>query len=141
MSNIHTPSDHVLENHSFSVAITAATTNGTGIDTRGYEKALAIFRSAPSGTGTTSDCKVQESSDDGSSDSYADVTSAAFAQVTTAGGAKIQVMNINLSKRERYLRLVHTGAGGSAAGQAYGLILLFNSRSAPPTHTSTVVTV
>lgn len=141
MGNIHTPSDHVLEKHGFSNAITAATNNGAGIDTRGFEKALAVFYSAPSGTGSTSDCKLQESSDDGGSDAYADVTNATFTQVTTAGGAKSQTMNINLNKRKRYLRLVHTGAGGSAAGQAYGLILLFNPRNLPPTHTVTPVTV
>lgn len=141
MANIHTPSDHVLEVHQFGLAITAATTNATGVSTKGYEDAMVIYYASPSGSGTTSDCKVQESSDNGSVDAYADVASAAFAQNTTAGGAKIQVMNINLSKREEYLRLVHTGAGGSAAGQAYGLILLFNKRDLPPTHTQTVVTV
>lgn len=141
MANIHTASDHMLEKHQISLAITAATTNATGFSTKGFEKALAIFYAAPSGSGTTSDCKLQESSDDGSTDAYADVANAAFAQVTTAGGAKIQVMNINLSKREEYLRLVHTGAGGSAAGQAYALIILYNGRTLPPTHTQTVITV
>lgn len=141
MSNIHTPADHTLEKHQFSVAITAATTNATGFSTKGFEKALAIFYAAPSGTGTTADCKLQESSDDAAADAYADVSGGAFAQVTTAGGAKLQVMNINLSKREEYLRLTHTGAGGSAAGQAYALIILFNGRLVPPTHTQTVINV
>jgi hypothetical protein len=74
---------------------------------------------------------VQE--DDQSSGATAvDVTGATFVQVTTAGGKKVQGMNINLSKRKRYLRLVHTGAGGAAAGQAVGLILLFGGRNAAP---------
>jgi hypothetical protein len=131
MSNIHTMTDHVQLKESFTLAITAATVNGTTVDCQGYERALAIFNSAPSGGGTTSDCKVQE--DDQSSGATAvDVTGATFTQVTTAGGKKVAGMNINLSKRKRYLRLVHTGAGGAAAGQAVGLILLFNARNNPP---------
>lgn len=136
--NVHTPSDTVLEKIGFSNAITAASNNGTGVDCQGFEKAMAVYYASPSGTGTTSDCKLQDSDDNST---FADVTSATFAQNTTVGGATIQVMNINLSKRKRYVRLVHTGAGGSAAGQAYGLILLFNPRFNPPTHTQTVVSV
>ena len=141
MANIHTPASSVLAKHSFSVAITAAATNGTGVSCRGFRHGMAVFYAAPSGSGTTSDCKVQESSDDAATDPYADVTSATFAQATTAGGAKIQAMNINLAKRERWLRLVHTGAGGSAAGQAYGLFLLFNAFFMEVSQDQTVVTV
>lgn len=141
MANIHTPASQVLAKHSFSVAITAAVTNGTGVDCRGFRNAMAVYYAAPSGSGTTSDCKVQESSDNGGGDAFADVASATFAQNTTAGGAKLQVMNINIAKRERYLRLVHTGAGASAAGQAYGLLLLFNAFYADVSQDQTVITV
>lgn len=124
------------------VPITAATnTPAAGVDTLGYRRALALFHSKPTGSGTTSDCKLQESSDDGSGDAYADVTGATFAQVTTAGGEKIQVMEIDLAKRERYLKLIHTGAGGSAAGAAEGCILLFRGAQEPPTQAATVVSV
>ena len=128
--NIHTPSDSVLAKHSFSVPITAASTNGLVIDTQGYEKAFAVFYANPSGGGTTADCKLQDGLLSNGSD-QADVASAVFAQITTAGGAKLETMNINLSKRKRYMRLVFTGAGGAAAGQAYGTIYLFNPRYAP----------
>ena len=47
---------------------------------------------------------------------------------TTAGGVVLETMSVDLSKRNRYLRLVHTGAGGSAAGFAMAIILLFNGR-------------
>jgi hypothetical protein len=140
MPNIHTPADSILVKHSFILAITAAGVNGTVIDTLGYEKALAIFDSAPSGGGTTSDCKLQEGDLANGSD-QADVATATFAQVTTAGGQKIETMNINISKRKRYLRLVHTGAGGAAAGQAVGVILLFNPRNAAPVQDVTPKTV
>jgi hypothetical protein len=138
MSNIHRPSEHVLVKRSFVLAITAAATNGTGIDTLGYSRALAIFTAAPSGAGTTSDCKLQDSADNSA---YADVASATFAQATTAGGTVTGTMNIDLTKRNRYLRLVHTGAGGSAAGQAAGHILLFNPLQAAPAQDVAAVSV
>ncbi len=138
--NIHRPSEHVLVKHTFILAITAATVNGGVVDTLGYDKALAIFDSAPSGGGTTSDCKLQDGSLANASD-QADVSGATFTQITTAGGQKIEAMNIDLKKRKRYLRLVHTGAGGSAAGQAVGMILLFNAGNFPPTQDVTAVNV
>jgi hypothetical protein len=140
MSNVHTLSDHAQVKESFTLAITAATTNGTVIDAQGYENALAIFNSAPSGGGTTSDCKLQEGDQANLSDA-ADVTGGAFAQVTTAGGKKVETMNIDLSRRKRYLRLVHTGAGGAAAGQACGILVLFNARNNPPAQDVTPKTV
>ena len=126
MANIHRPSQSVLVKPSFLTAITAAVNTGAGVDCLGYRRACALFNAAPSGAGTTSDCKLQESADNSS---FADVTGAAFAQVTTAGGAKLELLDIDLAKRLRYLRLVHTGAGGSAAGQAAGIIELFNPTS------------
>lgn len=141
MPNIHTPASSVLAKHSFSLAITAAAVNGTGVDCLGFQRVMAAFYSAPSGAGTTSDCKVQESSDNGGGDAFADVASATFAQATTAGGAKLQVMNINAAKRERWLRLVHTGVGASAAGQAYGLFLLFNAFFYEVTQDQAVITI
>lgn len=139
MSNIHTPTDNVLVKPSFNTAITAATNTGSAVDTLGYENALCIFYSAPSGSGTTSDCKLQDSTASGSG--FADVSSATFTQVTTAGGAKVETMNVKLSKRNRYLKLVHTGAGGSAAGQAMGIIVLFNGRYRAPSQDVTPVSV
>jgi hypothetical protein len=131
MSNIHTLSDHALAKESFTLAITAATVAGTTVDCQGYENALAIFNSAPSGAGTTSDCKLQEGDLQNGSDA-GDVAGGAFAQITQAGGKKIEVMNIDLTRRKRFLRLSHTGAGGSAAGQAVGIFILYNGRNAPP---------
>lgn len=137
--NIHTPSEWIKKVIAFCVAITAAVTNGASTDCQGFETAFAWFYSNPSGAGTTSDCKLQESSDGATG--WADVTGAAFTQVTTAGGAKLYTMNINLAQRQRYLRLVHTGAGGSAAGQASGGIDLMNARYNPVSQANTAIIV
>jgi hypothetical protein len=128
MASIHTPSENVRTVHSLAGAITAATTNGASADCLGHESAKAIVYAAPTGAGTTSDFKLQESSDN---TSWSDVPGGAFTQITTAGGAKLYVMNVDLSKRSRYVRLVHTGAGGSAGGTFYGLLELYNARYRP----------
>lgn len=89
----------------------AVTTNGTGVDTLGYHQALIVLNV---GLVTTSlDVKVQESSDNGSGDTYADISGAAFTQVTTANDNAIYVARINLDARERYIRVVGTGVGAS----------------------------
>ena len=136
--NIHTASEWLKKIFSFCVAITAAATNGASADCLGFENALLTFYAAPSGAGTTADCKLQESSNNAD---WTDVAGAVFTQVTTAGGAKLYVMDINLSKRQRYLRPVFTGAGGSAAGQAYGEITLLNARNVPVSQANTAVSV
>lgn len=136
--NMHSLSSHLLAKVGLITAITAASNNGTGTDCLGFRRAMALFYSAPSGAGTTSDCKLQESADNST---FADVTSATFAQVTTAGGTKIAVMDIDLAKRKRYLRLVHTGAGGSAAGVAAGIIQLYGESYNAPTPDVAVVNV
>lgn len=138
MVNLHTPSELIKKVFAFCLAITAAATNGASTDCQGFETAFAWFYSSPSGTGTTSDCKLQESSDNSS---WSDVTGATFTQATTAGGAKFFTMDIKLAQRSRYLRLVHTGAGGSAAGQASGGIDLLNARYNPVSQANTAVQV
>lgn len=137
---IHTPTDQVLVKSAFNTPITAAANNGATINALGYGRALAIFDSAPSGAGTTSDCKLQEGAASDASD-MADVTSGVFVQNTTVAGHVVKTMNIDLSKRKQYLRLVHTGAGGSAAGQAVGTLVLFNGESRPPTQDVTAVSI
>lgn len=119
-------------------AITAASNNGTGIDCRGYTRAAIVWYSLPSGTGTTSDCKLQESTDNST---WGDVSGAAFAQATTANSTRIQVMEVDLSKRSRYLRIVHTGAGGSAAGQQSAVFALLRPMAGAPAQDSTVIRV
>jgi hypothetical protein len=125
---MHTPSQNIKHHNSFLLAITAAATNGASADALGFERARATFTATPSGAGTTADCKLQESSDNST---FTDVTSAVFTQITTAGGQKVQQLNVDLRKRLRYLRLVFTGAGGSAAGQACGNIDLLVPRNVP----------
>lgn len=141
--NVHQLTSVAQLKANFNVAITAAAVNGTAVDTQGYDRALAIFVSTPSGTGTTSDCKVQEGAASNLSDA-ADIVGAVFAQATTVGGAVLESLELDLTKtgRLRYIRLVHTGAGGSAAGVASGIIILYRGRYTDKiSHTPAVVSV
>lgn len=145
MATIHTLSDSFVLKGEVLTAITAATnTPTTAVDTLGYRRAAAYFNSAPTGTGTTSACKLQDSPDNST---FTDVTNAAFTTVTTVNAAAgtngmlVQWMNIDLSKRNRYLRLVHTGAGGSAAGVAAAGLVLYEADYAGVTNDQTAITV
>lgn len=138
--NIHTPSDVVLVKSGLVVPITAAANTGKHVDTQGYTRAMVVFHSLPTGTGTTSDCKLQDGAAANGSDA-ADIAGAAFTQVTTVLGEKIQVMNVDLSKRKRYLTAIHTGAGGSAAGAASVEIVLFNGEAYPQAQDLTPVSI
>jgi hypothetical protein len=100
---------------------------------------MAVFQTAPTGSLTTSDCEVEESAD--GSTNWIDIASADFAQVTTVeagGGVVVQVADINLEYRLRYLRIVHTGVGGSAAGQVEAHLEMFNAGVKPVTQAGTV---
>ena len=139
--NIHTPASQVLAKSSFLTAITAASNNGSSVNVAGYRNAMVVFESAPTGTGTTSNAQLQEAPD---GSTWVNVTSGVFTTVTTAaanGGTITQVMNVNLAARQPYLRLVHTGAGGSAAGVAAGQILLLNADYDPVAQDQAVVTI
>lgn len=62
-------------------------------------------------TGTDVTIKVQSSSDDGSTDTYADVTGGGFTQVTS-GPTSERIATSSSLEIERYLRVVTTTSGG-----------------------------
>jgi hypothetical protein len=136
--NIHTPSANVLVKSSYITDIAAAVVNGSTIDTLGFTKALAVTIAAPSGTGTSSTTKLQDSPD---GTTFTDVAGGGFAAITTAGGEQTLTLNVDLAHRQRYLRLVHTGAGGSASGQAVGIVELFNPKQAAVTQDNAAISV
>jgi hypothetical protein len=110
-------------------AWTVGANNGTGIDCEGFREVLFVV---DYGTADTSvDFKVQGSSDNGVSDSFADITSAAITQMTT--GAEIALLRINCSQTERYLRGVLT----LGATEDVGVIaLLSHPATLPVTQTA-----
>jgi hypothetical protein len=132
-------SDDVSVVLGFATAITAATVTGGAVDTQGYRRATAIVYQAPTGSGTTGACALYECATSGGT--FTAVTGGTFAGSTTVGGAQTQIMNIDLARRQRYLQLQFTGAGGSAAGLANGFFILGEPATAGVTNTPTPVNV
>ena len=83
-------------------------TNGSGVDfTAGASFGLQAYCHLFAFTGTSVTIKLQESSDNGSSDAYADVAGGSFGALTTPGGSRIQTARNQTV--ERWLRVVTTG--------------------------------
>ncbi len=91
-------------------AALTATTNGSAVDTLGYNSAaVSLEVGAVSGTTPTLDVKIQESAD--GSTGWADVSGATFTQVTASNNSQILRVEGLGTSRKRYLRAVETIAG------------------------------
>ena len=120
----------------------AGSVDGTGIDCAGYEQltVVADVGAVVNAANKTITVKLQESSDNGSVDAFADVTGATTGAVANAGQNKPYIIDVNLSERERYLRVNATG--GSADGALVGVMfILSRGRHEPPTQDKTVISV
>jgi hypothetical protein len=140
----HYTSDNVLVKKSLApqAVTTGATVNGTGVDCAGYESLMvdvelgAIVDSA----NVSVLVKLQQSSDDGSVDTYADITGATTGAVLNAGANEPYVFDVNLSECERYIRAVAIG-GASGGGLVSAAFHLSGGRHLPPTQVNTVISV
>lgn len=136
MSTIHTPSAHVLVKPSIlpllrdNVAI-----NGLSADCAGYSRALVIIYSGA--TDITDGISLEDSADDS--------TFAAVASSTQTFSAtddnKIKLIDVDLTKRARYLRVIAAAADGVAGTTISACICLFNGRTKSPSQDNTVVSV
>jgi len=121
---------------------TSGALNGTGVNCQGFETLTVVVNigaiTASSNYSLT--VKLQESSDDGSTDAYADITGATTPTVLNAGQNEPYIIEVNLSEVEQYVRPVVT-AGSSSGGLVGVTFLLSNPREAPVTQVNTVVTV
>lgn len=92
-------------------AALAASANGTGIDTLGFEEMLVTLDPG-TGTGAGSMTFTLEESD-ASGSGYAAITGAAFTAVTTANDdpSTPYLARVKLQQRKRYIRAVATLSG------------------------------
>lgn len=136
--NIHTFSQNVKAVVSFDAVLANSTQNGAFVDTQGFRRAAIIFNTW-TGAATTSNFTVSESPD-GSTGivtvAGATLASAIIASQTDAG---TQVVDIDLSKRLRYLRVNAVGTG--AAGNACATILLYEPLNAAVTQPVAAITI
>jgi len=138
---MHTVSDNLVvkQNIAPQDVASGATVNGAGQDCAGHEQLLAVVEVGLATTGNIT-VKLQESSDDGSTDAYADITSATTGAVGTTGDNEPYLIDVNLSERERYIRAVATAAGGGDVLVGVSFVLA-RGRHLPPTQDNTVVKV
>lgn len=87
------------------------TVNGTAYLSSRTRFGLQAYLQILSFTGTDVTIKLQQSSDDGATDTYADVVGGGFTQVA-AGPASERIATSGALEVERYLRVVTTTSGG-----------------------------
>ncbi len=91
----------------------AGTDNATGIDCRGFRRALIILHAgALPSSACTLDVTVQSATTQGGS--YSAITGAAFTQVTIANDNAIYIGSIDLTQTQRWLRTSAVVAGSQA---------------------------
>lgn len=106
-----------------SVAPAAArttSTNGTGVDLRGYQAAMVTFTPATITDGTHTP-KLQES--DASGSGYTDVAAGDMVG-SLAALASNTVQTVGYRGTKRYLRAVVTVAGGPSTGGVYSAVVV-----------------
>jgi hypothetical protein len=124
--------------------LAAGATNGPGVDCRGFTRATLLVTVGALAGDHNVTVKLQQSSDDGGSDAYADVASATTGAIAAAGDEATYAIEVDLSKRERYLRAVGTVAGTStpvALTSAVFVLHRSTTTNLPPTQDKTVVSV
>ena len=147
--NVHTPSENfVIKPMLDPESRTADVTASTGVDCRGYTRALLMLHMGAHDIGDADEVLVinlLESSDNNVGDAWAAVSGASItvgaAVVPVAATGNIYLMNIDLSKRERYLA-VNADRQGTTSVDVYGVsIMLMNGDLRAPAQDFSVVSI
>lgn len=125
----------MLAKHSYNAVLTAATVNGTSVDTQGYRRA-AFVSDAATGAATTANFQLQESSDNVT---WTNVAGATLATAVPASTTQVNLVDIDLAKRQRYLRAQQIGTG--TAGTSAGVFVLYNASNQAVTQDQTALSV
>lgn len=128
-TNLHTFFDAVKAVTSFNAVLANSTQNGTGVDTLGFRRA-AILINGWTGAATTLNFQIQDSPDN---TTWTNVTGGTLGAAIAASTADTDPYkyNIDLAKRQRYLRVQIIGTG--TAGNASAVVLLFEPEYAAVT--------
>lgn len=118
-----------------AAAVTDASTDGTGVDCKGYDECLVTFDAILAAASAEGDVHIEESADNST---YADITGAVFTQITPSNDVDALVGRINLRKHKRYLRAVLATDGANAFTGAVGFVLI-NPKYGPATQKNTTV--
>ena len=119
-------------------AVTAGTTtlNGEGIDTDGYDGVLFAVMLGTLTSGQVTKLKVQQSSDNGSTDAFDDLASSSTAAAADADGNKLLIVDV-FKPMKRYLRAV-TVRGTQNAVITSAFVILYHARTPAITPSSRI---
>ena len=109
-----------------------STVTSSAVDTSGYEGVLFLTSFGTAAANNT--IKVQQSSDDGSSDSYADLTGTSV----TSGSSDEDVWADVLRPQERYLKLIGTRGTSSTLESMWAVCYGATSQVVDNTTTGTI---
>ena len=119
--NLHTFFDAVKAVFSFDAVLANSTQNGAGVDTLGFRRA-AILINGWTGAATTLNWQIQDSPDNSTWTNVAGGTLGSAIAASTADADSYKY-NIDLAKRQRYLRVQVIGTG--TAGNCSAVVLLY----------------
>ncbi len=137
MANLHTYGDNVKVVNSVCLALANSTQTGTAVDCLGFRRAAIVF-TTNTGSATTSNFIVKDSADN--STFSAAIAGATLGSAVAASTAEFtQVVNVDLAKRQRYLRVDLVGTG--TAGFAVANVHLLEPILAAPTQENTEISI
>lgn len=118
-----------------AVAAGTSTQNGTGVDVQGYEGvAFVAAFGALTATQTTS-LKAQQSSDDGSTDTYDDLAGSSSGNLADSDGNKLLATEI-FKPLKRYVRPVVVRGTANAVIDGVFALLYRAEKTPVPTHST-----
>jgi hypothetical protein len=112
-------------------AVRTASANGTGVDTKGYNSAMAVINAGDIDLTTTDETyafKIQDSADNSS---FADVTGLTTAVTADNDVKLIRIAGLATPTIRRYVRVVATLGGTTPSWPGSALILLGNAYTEP----------
>jgi hypothetical protein len=124
VANIHRFSQNIKAVVSFDNTLANSTQNGVFVDCLGFRRAAIIFNTW-TGSATTSNFTVSESADGSTGVVTVAGATLGAAVVASTADAGTQIVDVDLSKRLRYLRVNSVGTG--TAGNASATLLLYEA--------------
>lgn len=122
--------DAIKVSSSLVPATRTASANGTGVDTKGYNSAMAVINAGDIDTASTDETyafKIQDSADNST---FADVTGLTTTVTADNDVKLIRIAGLGLNIR-RYVRVVATLGGTTPSWPGSALILLGNAYTEP----------
>jgi hypothetical protein len=117
-------------------------TDNVSVDTKGFRFALVVVSAGTLTGGTAWTATVQQSSDDGSVDTFADIEASPTADTQISLGAgddgETHAVLIDTSRTERYLKLAWANTGTWTVSELSACVILTNAADTASIGTSNI---